>query len=88
MATPHTQLQIEDLPAGNTIEGLDIYELYNQQAQMRHRENHQIKRIVEVCQRLRARFDAGKHWELSDLKKNFKAVNPRWYEQLKPQLPD
>jgi hypothetical protein len=70
---------------------------------MRNRKNRQIKRIVEFCQRLRARFDAGEHWdlratgdfcivpshwELSDLKKNFKAVNPRWYEQLKPPLPD
>ncbi|CAK7050119.1 hypothetical protein [Saezia sanguinis] len=99
----NTQLQIDDLPAGSAIEGLDVYELYNQQAQMLHRENRQNKKIVEICQRLRARFDAGEHWnlrttgdfcivpshwELSDLKKNFKAVNPRWYEQLKPQLPD
>ncbi|RUS66531.1 hypothetical protein CUZ56_01811 [Saezia sanguinis] len=54
---------------------------------MRNRKNRQNKKIVEVCQRLRARFDTGEHWdlratgdfcivpshwELSDLKKTSK----------------
>lgn len=80
-------------------ESSNLFELYNQETEMQHKHSSAKKAIVEVALRLKAQLPDFKlhqtsdfvivaaDYEMADLKKNFKLINPELFEQFKNDLP-
>ena len=76
----------------------NLFTLYNQETALKNKENNTIKMIVDCCKKLKenmAEFDLNKtddfvvvasDYEQSDLKKNFKLINPELYNEYKNKL--
>lgn len=80
-------------------ENNNLFELYNQETEMLEKYSTAKKAIVEVAIRLKKNLTEFKltktpdfvvvaaDYEMAELKKNFKLINPELFEQFKNQLP-
>jgi len=80
-------------------ESSNLFELYNQETEMQQKYLLAKKAIVEVAIRLKKNLQEFKlcktsdfvivasDYEMADLKKNFKLINPEQFEQFKNKLP-
>ncbi|GEN66277.1 hypothetical protein [Chryseobacterium rhizosphaerae] len=76
----------------------NLFNLYNQETSLHHKENNTIKMIIECCKNLKnsiSAFELNKtddfvvvasDYEQSDLKKNFKLINPELFYEFKNKL--
>jgi hypothetical protein len=80
-------------------ESSNLFELYNQETEMQQKYSLAKKAIAEVALRLKGCLQEFKlhqtpdfvivasDYEMTDLKKNFKLINPELFEQFKKELP-